>query len=76
MNRFKLDHYGRFNDRHAAVVEVWDPLSAVDVSQMSELDRYECYKKLAAAVQSMLQIGYLDREEVDALIAFLKTLKY
>ena len=43
---------------------------------MSALDRHEYYKRLAASADRAIFSGYLDDGEVDALVAFLKTLSF
>ena len=69
-------HSGSVSTLHEAIVFHFDPLRSIDTSQMSALDRHEYYKRLAAAANGTVLIGNIDDKEVDALVAFLKTLSF
>ena len=54
----------------------FDPLRGINPTRMSALDRHEYFKRLTVSAESKLLSGYLDDEEVDSLVAFLKTLTF
>ena len=69
-------HSGSVATMREAIVFHFDPLRGVDLSKMKTLDRHEYYKRLSASADAMTLTGYLDDPEVDALVAFLKTLSF
>lgn len=69
-------HSGSVATMREAIIFHFDPLRGIDLSKMSALDRHEYFKRLAAAADSAVLTGYLDDQEVDALVAFLKTLSF
>lgn len=69
-------HSGSVATLEEAVVYHFDPLRNRDMSGMDALQRHEFYKSIVAAGSDMLQISYLDDEEVADLVAFLKALSF
>ena len=69
-------HSGSVANLADAIRLHFDPLPLVDIEAMAPFDRHEFYKKLMAAGDDMLQIGFLADEDVDALVAFLHTLSF
>jgi len=69
-------HSGSIASLRSAIIVHFDPLREIDPSAMSALDRHEYYKRLASSAESTVLAGYLDDEEVDALVTFLQTLSY
>lgn len=69
-------HSGSVLTMREAVVFHFDPLRGIDPTRMSALDRHEYFKRLAVSAESKLLTGYLDDKEVDALVAFLRTLSF
>jgi hypothetical protein len=43
---------------------------------MSRLDRHEYFKRLTASAANVKLIGYLDDDEVDQVVDFLKMLSF
>jgi len=54
----------------------FDPLKYLEISDLSEIDRNEYYKKLAASGDNIDSIPYLDKEETSSLVDFLKSLSF
>jgi cytochrome c peroxidase len=69
-------HSGSVGNLADAIRLHFDPLPLVDIEAMAPFDRHEFYKRLMAAGDDMLQIGFLADEDVDALVAFLHTLSF
>jgi cytochrome c peroxidase len=69
-------HSGSVATMREAIVFHFDPLRGIDPMRMSALGRHEYFKRLAISAESKLLTGYLDDEEVDSLVAFLKTLSF
>jgi cytochrome c peroxidase len=69
-------HSGSVANLADAIRLHFDPLPLVDIEAMAPFDRHEFYKRLMAAGDDMLQIGFLADEDVDALVAFLHTLSF
>ena len=69
-------HSGSVPTIRASIIHHFDPLRDMDTSKMSALDRHEYFKRLAASADITRQIGFVDDEEVNALVAFLNTLTY
>lgn len=69
-------HSGSVATLREAIIFHFDPLRRIDLSDMNALDRHEYFKRLASAAGSTILTGYLDDQEIDALVAFLKTLSF
>ena len=69
-------HSGSVASMQDAVVFHFDPLRQIDPTSMSALDRHEYFKRLAVSADSKLMTGYLDDDEVDSVVAFLRTLTF
>lgn len=69
-------HSGSVATMREAILFHFDPLRGIDSSKMTALDRHEYFKRLAASADSTILTGYLDDQEVNALVAFLKTLSF
>lgn len=69
-------HSGSVATMREAIVSHFDPLRRINPATMSALDRHEFFKRLAVSAESKLLVGYLNDEEVDSLVAFLKTLTF
>lgn len=69
-------HSGAVASLEEAVIHHFDPLRDFKVEETEPLQRHELYKSIAASGDSILQIGYLDDEEVRAVVAFLRTLSF
>ena len=69
-------HSGSVASMRDAIVFHFDPLREINPAQMSALDRHEYFKRLAVSSDSKLLTGYVDDEEVDSLVVFLKTLTF
>ena len=69
-------HSGGTASLREVIIYHFDPLREINTAELSTFDRHEYYKKMAASATNILQIGFLDDQEVDALVTFLKTLDY
>lgn len=69
-------HSGSANTLEEAIIYHFDPLQLIASSKMDQVDRAEFYKKLVASSNDFAHIPYLDKNDVDNLISFLKTLSY
>jgi cytochrome c peroxidase len=69
-------HSGSLPSLKDAITSHFDPLRLVDLEGMSALDRHELYKRMTVASGNIIQMGYLDDDEVSDLVEFLKTLSY
>ncbi|MBL4869365.1 MAG: hypothetical protein JKX72_00255 [Robiginitomaculum sp.] len=69
-------HSGSALTMEEAVIYHFDPLRLISTENMTPLERSEFYKKLLASSEDSELIPYLDDDEVDTLILFLKTLSY
>lgn len=69
-------HSGAVASLEEAVIHHFDPLRDFKVEDTDPLQRHEIYKSIAASGDSILQVGYLDDEEVRAVVAFLRTLSF
>ncbi len=75
-NTAPYGYSGSVASLQSAIVFHFDPLRGVDPGRMTAFDRHEYFKRLATSAQSKLLSGYLDDEEVDSLVAFLRTLTF
>ena len=73
---FPYSHSGSVYDLKEAISYHFDPLKNLDLKNISELERVEMYKRLKVSGQNINQIPYLDDEELDQLVEFLKSLSY
>ena len=69
-------HSGSLANLEDAIIAHFDPLRLIEPDEMSPLDRHELYKRMIAAAETMINIGYLDDEEVADVVKFLQTLSY
>ena len=69
-------HSGSVFDLKEAIRYHFDPLKNLDLQNISDLERVEMYKKLKISGQNINQIPYLDENELDQLVEFLKTLSF
>ena len=69
-------HSGSVATMREAVVFHFDPLRGIDPTRMRPLDRHEYFKRLATSAEARVLTGFLDDEEVDSLVVFLKTLTF
>ena len=69
-------HSGSVASMRDAIVYHFDPLREIDLGAMTALDRHEYFKRLAVSADSKVLTAYLDDEEVESLVAFLKTLTF
>lgn len=69
-------HSGSVATLEEAVRVHFDPLPLIDSSTMAPLARHEYYKRLSAASDDILRIGFLSDEEVKDIAAFLRTLSF
>ena len=53
-----------------------DVVTSEKLENISDLERVELYKKLKVSGQNINQIPYLDDEELNQLVDFLKSLSY
>ena len=54
----------------------FDPLKNLKLEDINDLERVELYKRLKVSGQNINQIPYLDEEELDQLVEFLKSLSF
>ena len=54
----------------------FDPLRLVDVKTMPALARSDLYKRLTLSRDVAQSVGFLADDDVEALVAFLKTLSF
>ena len=73
---FPYSHSGSLYELEDAITYHFDPLKKLKVNDLSEIDRVEYYKKLAASGDNIQSIPYLDTEEVANLLLFLKSLSF
>jgi cytochrome c peroxidase len=68
-------HSGSLRSMEEAITAHYDPLSLIDITKMSQFDRFEFSKRLTYN-DSTTRVNYLDTNEVSQLVAFLKTLSF
>lgn len=69
-------HSGSVATLQEAVVAHFDPLRLVNVSAMDPLARNEFYKRLALGSEVATTVGFLNDDDVDAIVQFLRTLSF
>ena len=69
-------HSGSVATMREAIVFHFDPLRGIDPARMHPLDRHEYFKRLAVSAEARVLTGFLDDEEVDSLVVFLKILTF
>jgi cytochrome c peroxidase len=69
-------HSGSLATLDEAIIAHFDPLRFIEPNKMSSLDRHEIYKRMLAGAEGIVQIGYLDDQEVSDISEFLKSLSY
>ena len=69
-------HSGSVFELKEAIRYHFDPLKNLDLKNISDLERVEIYKKLKVSGQNINQIPYLDEDELDQLVEFLKALSF
>ena len=73
---FPYSHSGSVYSLEEAITYHFDPLKYLEINDLSEIDRNEYYKKLAASGDNIDSIPYLDKEETSSLVDFLKSLSF
>jgi len=69
-------HSGSVFDLKEAIRYHFDPLKNLKLEDITDLERVELYKRLKVSGQNINQIPYLDEEELDQLVEFLKSLSF
>ena len=69
-------HSGSLASLKDAIIAHFDPLRHLEPDEMSPLDRHELYKRMIAAAETIINIGYLDDDEVSYVVEFLQSLSY
>ena len=69
-------HSGSAMNLKEAIISHFDPLRLIDSDKMTPLERFELNKKIMASNNGVKNIAYIDDDEIEELIAFLKTLSY
>lgn len=59
-----------------AVIAHYDPLALVDISRIDNLTRHELFKRMTLSAETGRAVGYLTRDEVSQVVAFLGTLSF
>jgi len=69
-------HSGSVFDLNTAIRSHVDPLGVLNLSELSDIQRVEFYKRLRVWSDEPIYEVYLDDQEIDALVAFLGTLSF
>jgi cytochrome c peroxidase len=69
-------HSGGISNLHDAIVAHFDPLSLVDLSKMTSLQRSDFYRRLTYSQETAASVGYLSSDDVSNLESFMKTLSF
>jgi cytochrome c peroxidase len=70
------DHSGSVDSMRKAIIAHFDPLSLVDLSNMTSLQRNDFYKRLTLSRETATRVGFLTKDDVENLTAFLRTLSF
>jgi cytochrome c peroxidase len=69
-------HSGGIATLRDAIVAHFDPLSLVDLSKMTPLQRNDFYRRLTYSQETAQRVGFLTPTDVDNLVSFLDTLSF
>ena len=69
-------HSGSVKTLREVIIYHIDPLRIINLKEMDQIDRVEYYKRLALSADTINKIGLLDKNEIDLLVIFLKTLNF
>jgi cytochrome c peroxidase len=69
-------HSGSAFDLNTAIRSHVDPLGVLNLSELSDIQRVEFYKRLRVWSEEPIYEVYLDNKEIDELVAFLGTLSF
>ena len=69
-------HSGSLPTLNEAVVGHFDPLRLLDVKSMPALARNDLYRRMTLSNEVAQSVGFLADDDVDAVVAFLKTLSF
>lgn len=69
-------HSGSVATLESAITAHTDPLSLVDTTKLSALDRHELFKRISATSSSAQFLSYLSPNEVKDVASFLRTLSF
>jgi cytochrome c peroxidase len=69
-------HSGGAANLRDAITAHFDPLSLVDLKQMTALQRNDFYRRLAYSQETAGRVGFLTSNDVDNLVNFLNTLSF
>ncbi len=69
-------HSGSVATLRDAIVAHFDPLSLVDLSQMTPLQRNDFYRRLTFSQETASRVGFLSPDDVTNLESFIKTLTF
>jgi cytochrome c peroxidase len=69
-------HSGGVGSLRDAIISHFDPLSLVDLKQMSPLQRNDFYRRLTFSQETAGRVGFLTPGDLDDLVSFLKTLSF
>jgi cytochrome c peroxidase len=69
-------HSGGVSSLHDAIVAHFDPLSLVNLTGVTPLQRNDFYRRLTYSQETAQRVGYLTPDDVSNLVAFLNTLSF
>lgn len=69
-------HAGGIANLRDAITAHFDPLSLVDLKQMTALQRNDFYRRLAYSQETAGRVGFLSPSDVDNLVSFLNTISF
>ncbi len=69
-------HSGSVATIEEAVTAHFDPLRLVNTESIDPVARHELYRRMALSDETARTVGYLSKEDVNRLAAFLKTLSF
>jgi cytochrome c peroxidase len=69
-------HSGAIANLRDAIMAHFDPLSLVDVKQLTALQRNDLYRRLAYSQETAGRVGFLTSGDLDDLVSFLNTLSF
>jgi len=69
-------HSGGVSNLRDAITAHFDPLSLVDLKQMTALQRNDFYRRLAYSQETASRVGFLTSTDVDNLVSFLQTISF
>jgi cytochrome c peroxidase len=69
-------HSGGISNLRDAITAHFDPLSLVDLKQMTALQRNDFYRRLAYSQETASRVGFLTSNDIDNLVNLLQTLSF